>query len=210
MRNIVVPGDMVGDGNGGVIENAYVENGKLYSKVLGMYDAGKGGVVPLEGIWSPRVGDIVIGIVTNSRNAVYEVDLSYFCRSILIGSKYDRNTYKIGDVIEAIVKDIEDRKTIILSGPKPLYGGNIMEVKPTKVPRIIGKNNTMIEQISNITKTSVVVGKNGVVWLKGGNVPLATVAIRQIEEEAHTSGLTERIKGMLMEAQTAPETRQSK
>ncbi len=43
------------------------------------------------------------------------------------------------------------------------------------------------------------------VWLKGGNIALATTAIRKIEDEAHTSGLTERIKNLL-ESQPVEET----
>ncbi len=70
-----------------------------------------------------------------------------------------------------------------------LYGGTILEIRPTKIPRVIGKNNTMVQQIAAMTKSTIVVGNNGIIWLKGGNVALATEAIRKIEDEAHTSGL---------------------
>jgi exosome complex component RRP4 len=183
------------------VDNTYVENGKTYAKVMGLFERERGTVVSLEGSWSPRVDDLVVGIITNARNSVYEVDLSFFGRSILIGSKYDRHTYNPGDVIEASVKDIENRKTVILWRPRVLYGGTILEIKPAKVPRVIGKANTMVQQISALTKSVIVVGNNGIIWLKGGNVALATAAIRQIEEEAHISGLTERIKKMLDEQQ---------
>ncbi len=196
MREIVTPGDKISD-NVVRVDNTYVENGKTYSKVLGLFDSEKGTVVSLEGTWSPRVGDMVIGIVISARNSVYEIDLSFFGRALLIGSKYDRHTYNAGDVIEAEVKDIENRKTIILWRPRVLYGGNILEIKATKVPRVIGKNNTMVQQIAALTKSVISVGNNGIIWIKGGDMGLATQAIRQIEDEAHTSGLTERIKKML-------------
>ena len=38
---------------------------------------------------------------------------------------------------------------------------------------------------------------NGIIWLKGGDVELATKAIMRIQTEAHVSGLTDRIKEML-------------
>lgn len=197
MKEIVVPGELVAE-EPLRSENTYIENGKTYSKVLGLYETDKKSLIALEGIWNPRIGDVVVGIVTSARNAVYEVDLTYFGRGLLIGSKFDRQTYKPGDMVEAEVKNVEDRgKTIILWRPRTLFGGTILEIRPTKVPRVIGKNNTMIEQISKATKCSIVVGTNGTVWLKGGDIGLATIAIRQIEEEAHTSGLTERIKAML-------------
>ena len=196
MKEVVVPGEMVAETTARM-ENTYVENGKTYSKVLGLFDDEKKTLVALEGGWSPRIGDVVVGIVKAARNSVYEVNLDFFGRCLLIGSKFDRQTYKPGDVIEAEVKNIEDRTTLILWRPRNLYGGTMLEIKPTKVPRVIGKNNTMIEQIAQITKSSIVVGTNGLVWIKGGNVELATTVIRKIESEAHTSGLTERVKQML-------------
>ena len=197
-RQLVIPGEMIAS-EPVRLDNTYVENGKTFAKVLGFYESEKRQVIPLEGIWQPRIGDIVVGIVVNARNAVYEIDLSHFTRSILIGSKFDRQAYKPGDVIEAEVKDIEDRKTLILWRPRVLFGGTILEVRPTKVPRIIGKANTMIEQISKLTKCNISVGNNGIIWLKGADVPLATEAIRKIEDEAHLPGLTEKIKQMLEE-----------
>jgi exosome complex component RRP4 len=73
----------------------------------------------------------------------------------------------------------------------------ISERKPTKVPRVIGKGNTMIDQIANLTKCRISVGMNGLVWLNDGDLRLAVSALRRIEREAHTSGLTEKIKKML-------------
>ncbi len=113
MKEIVIPGDMIFD-KPTRLENTFVENGKTYSLVLGLFDKDKGIVVSLEGTWSPRIGDIVVGIVTNARNAVYEIDLTFFGRAILIGSKFDRHSYNPGDVLECEVKDIENRKTLIL------------------------------------------------------------------------------------------------
>ena len=202
MKDIVVPGDMIYD-KPIRMENAFVENGKTYSKILGILEKEKGVLVPLEGSWRPRIGDTVIGIVTESKGKVYIVDLSYFGRAILIGSM-DRfegrmEPMKEGDMIEARVKDIEDSNTIILAYPKVLNGGTFISIKPIKVPRIVGRNDTMIRQIADLTGTYIIVGKNGMVWMRGGDIALATLAIRKIENEAHTSGLTERIKKMLEE-----------
>ncbi len=202
MRRIVLPGELLAE-EPMRFDNSYMENGKTYSKVLGIYEDEKKSIVPLEGVWNPHIGDIVVGIITEVRNAVYMVDLAYFGRGILISSKYERQEYTPGTVIEAEVKNIEEKNTIILQYPKALYGGTILEVKPTKVPRIMGKANTMVSQIRDLTKTNMVVGRNGVVWMKGGNIALATSVIRQIETEAHTSGLTERIKKELESRQTS-------
>ena len=86
---------------------------------------------------------------------------------------------------------------------RKLYGGKIIDVKPSKVPRIIGKNNTMIKQLTEGTKSTIIVGMNGRIWIKGGDVALTTKAILRIQEEAHTSGLTDRIREMLEKSKKA-------
>lgn len=198
MKDIIFPGELVADSPVRV-QHSYIENGKTYSMVLGMYDRGSGSIVPLEGAWVPKIEDTVVGIVRSVRNSVYEVDLLFHGRAIIIGGKFDRFSFKAGDLVEATIKDVEDRKTIILSYPRALEGGKLLRIRPSKIPRVIGKANTMIDQITEMTKSSIVVGKNGLVWIKGGNDGLAEEAISRIEGEAHTSGLTERIKRMVQE-----------
>ncbi len=191
-----MPGDLVSDKP--VRSNyTYIEDGKTYSMVLGMIEREPLSIVPLESVWSPRIEDTVVGIVTSAKNSVYEVDLKFHGRSIIIGGKFERFSFKVGDVVEATVKDIEERRTIILSYPRLLSGGTLVSVKPAKIPRIIGRDNTMIKQIADKAKSNIVVGKNGMIWLKGGDIALATKAILTVQEEAHVPGLTERIKKLM-------------
>jgi exosome complex component RRP4 len=196
MRHIVFPGEMIVEkplrlGNG------FVENNRSYSKVLGLYGDDGSEIIPLEGVWEPHIGDIVVGIVAESRNKVYMIDLSYFKRVILVPGRFDKYELQYGDIIEAEIKDIEGNKTIVLSNPKVLEGGTILKIKPTKVPRVIGKKSTMVKQIADATNSEIVVGVNGIVWMHGGNTALAIEAILRVEREAHVQGLTERIKDML-------------
>jgi exosome complex component RRP4 len=196
MRHIVIPGEVISD-KPLRIGNAYVESGRSYSKVLGLYDSSDREVIPLEGSWEPRIGDTVVGVVSASKNKVYEVELSYFKRSILVPGKFDRYELVYGDIIEAVIKDIEGKKTIILTDPKVLGRGTMLRIKPSKVPRVIGKQSTMVKQIIEATKSQIVVGVNGIVWMSGGDTALAIRAVLKIEGEAHVTGLTERIKHML-------------
>ena len=46
-------------------------------------------------------------------------------------------------------------------------GGIIVDIAPTKVPRLIGKKGSMINMIKDKTKCKIVVGQNGLVWVKG-------------------------------------------
>jgi exosome complex component RRP4 len=196
MKSIVIPGDRINDG---VSSNgAYVEDGKNYASVMGFYDEGGKRVVPLEGMWLPKIEDTVVGVVVNAgRNNSYTIDLNTFRTGVLLLGKYSRSTLKAGEMIEAIVDRINGKKEVILSRPRELRGGIAIKVKPTKIPRVLGKANTMANQIAELTKCDMVIGSNGIVWIRGGDTALAIEAIRRIEREAHLSGLTERIKEML-------------
>jgi exosome complex component RRP4 len=61
----------------------------------------------------------------------------------------------------------------------------------------------MISTIKQETGCNVILGLNGIVLVTGKTLEdeaLATMAIRKIEDESHTSGLTDRITQMLKEA----------
>lgn len=198
MRDILTPGDLISES---VVRahNTYTYKGKTYSSVLGIKDERTGEVIPLEGSWSPRIDDSVVGIVSETKPKIYIVDLSYFGRALLIPGKYDSYEFEEGSVINAIIKDVEGKSTIILNDPKPLEGGTILSIKPKKIPRVIGKKSTMVRQIAEATGCHIVVGMNGLIWMNGGNTVLATEAILKVEREAHLSGLTDSIKKYLDE-----------
>jgi len=193
---MIIPGDLVSE-TPLRIANSFVQNGKTYSKVLGIYDDSEHTIIPLEGSWIPRLDDSVVGIITEARPKVYIVDLSYFGRALLIPGKYDKYEFQPGDIISALIKNIEGKNTIILNEPRELEGGTILSIKPKKIPRVIGKKSTMVRQIAEYTGTHIVVGMNGLIWLKDGNIALATEALLKVEREAHLSGLTDAIKNFL-------------
>ncbi len=197
MRSIVLPGDMVSDRNNMRTYNTFGERDRRYSKVLGIYDEKARDVIPLEGAWTPRIDDSVVGVVSEVKPKVYILDLAYQGRALLIPGKYDKYELAEGDVVGAMVKDIEGRQTIILKEPEILKSGTIIRIKPKKVPRVIGKKSTMITQIANATQCRIIVGMNGLIWLSGGNVALAIETLLKVEREAHTSGLTDAIKDFL-------------
>lgn len=214
---IVLPGDKISD-SPVRMENAIVEDGKTYATVIGMLDESRGAFVPLESVWYPREGDFVVGIVENAKNNVYTVSLDSPFRGLILppprprfggrGRDFGRRPEReprpeplhIGDIVSVFVKDVKreaDQIILILDRPKRLFGGRLIEVRPSKVPRIIGKASTMLQQLETGTKCTILVGLNGIVWLKGDNVALAQKAITKIQEEAHVSGLTEKVNEML-------------
>ncbi len=195
MQRIVVPGERLHD-KPIRIDNTITDNNGTYSTILGSFDEETKSLIPLEGLWQPRNGDTIVGIVDEDRGTTVTINLSAPYRGLAI-SKFIEDEIRAGDIVVATIKELEKGGTAILMRPKPLVGGKLIKVKPSKIPRIIGKANTMVKQITDSTGTSFVIGLNGIIWLKGGNIDLATAAIIKIEQEAHTSGLTERIKAML-------------
>ena len=181
--NIILPGSKIPPGLKG--NGISLEGNEAFANVVGMIDDEKGQFIPLEGLWYPKPGDTVIGTVISTHVGVYVIDLDSPYKGIIM-AKYEHTRFEEGDIV-------------MLTRPKKLYGGILLKIKPPKIPRVIGRGNTMINQITEATKSSIIVGMNGTIWLKGGDINLASEAIKIIEAEAHVSGLTDKIKNMLEE-----------
>lgn len=197
-KRILIPGDMISE-TPLKMKETIVQDGKTYATVMGVYDDVKKSFLPLESLWFPGRSDVVIGIIDSARLNSYGVDLNSLYKGIVI-SKYEETKFNIGDVIEATVRELDETNTVVLQYPKLLSGGKIIDVRASKIPRLIGKDNTMIKELTEGTHSMVKVGMNGRVWIKGGDITLATEAIIKIQQEAHTSGLTNRVKAMLQKS----------
>ena len=109
---------------------------------------------------------------------------------------------KCGGNISDIV-DVDELKKAKLGlkgrGMGKFKGGIIVNIAPTKVPRLIGKKGSMINMIKERTKCKIVVGQNGLVWVRGDKdmEQITKNIVHLIEAEAHTSGLTNRIRDKL-------------
>jgi len=78
-----------------------------------------------------------------------------------------------------------------------IEGGMLMNVNPNKVPRIIGKEGSMVKIIRNATDCNLTVGQNGVVWIKSNKIEneiLAKKIIDYIVENSVLVGLTEKVE----------------
>jgi exosome complex component RRP4 len=108
-----------------------------------------------------------------------------------------------GDAILAKVLQVDESKKLqITLNDRNLFkikGGHIIEVESTIVPRIIGKQGSMIELIKKYTRCRIFVGQNGRIWIDGDAEGIEQVlhTIKKIESEAITFGLTDRIEELL-------------
>ena len=115
MSRIVIPGEMLVE-KPLRTENAMIEDNKTFSTVLGIFNDEKGILTPLEGLWYPRRGDIVLGIVEEARLNSYNVELSSPFKGIII-AKFVETRLQRGDVVEAEVKELDESKTVVLMRP---------------------------------------------------------------------------------------------
>ena len=190
---IIAPGEEVSR-DARNIPGCYVANGKTYAAVVSLLREGR--VVPLKGLYVPVSGDYVVGIVTEARFSGYLVELHSPYEGN-ISSRETREEFKLGDVVSAKIAEVNEVNEAILVQPRTISGGTIIEIDAVKIPRVIGRSGSMLQMITDFSGTELFVGKNGRIYLRGGDVALAGQAINKIAAEAHTSGLTDRVKAFL-------------
>ena len=177
-------------------EGCYIDNGKTFVSVLSLKSEDR--IIPIKGHYLPRIGDYIIGIVSEERFSGYEINInSPFPSSI--SSRDIRETFAVGDVVSAKVRMVDEVHTAQLIEPRKLFAGRLIEVESVKVPRVIGRNGSMLALIKEYTGSEILVGKNGRIYVKGGDIALSVMALLKISSEAHTSGLTDRVKALLDE-----------
>lgn len=196
MENMILPGDLVWEREVHA-SGTCIEGGKTYATVMGMMREDK--FIPLEIAYRPKVGDNVVGIVVDERNAGYAVDLNLPYNG-MIPTKKVRITAQLGAMVYGKITFVDEVGNVDIGEVDKLPPGKIISVPPSKVPRIIGKKSSMLNQIREKTGCSVFVGNNGYIWIGArGNVQLVLKAIRLIIDRAHTSGLTDVVAKYLEE-----------
>ena len=211
-KDLVIPGQVLADDEYYSGRGTFKENGKVCSSLIGLVSLRnkKIRVIPLKSKYVPKKGDVVIGKINDVRFSMWDVDINSPYSGILPAfevfgreKKELNKVYDVGDVLFLRVGDVDEIKKAKLGlkgrGMGKFKGGIIVDIAPTKVPRLIGKKGSMINMIKDKTKCKIVVGQNGLVWVKGDEdmEQLTKNIIHLIEAEAHTSGLTNKIKNKL-------------
>jgi exosome complex component RRP4 len=216
-KQIVTPGDLLAENDYVAGDNTYKENGKIYATRVGLvdYDNRRVYVVALKAFYVPYIGDLVIGKVTDVTLGVWLIDINAPYPAVLRASDALNRPFKpqrdelssifdVGDVVIAKIVAYDRTRDPLLTvsdlGLGKVKRGQIIEVTPTKIPRVIGRQGSMITMLKQETGCQITVGQNGVILVSGKSVEdeqLAVRAIRKIAEEAHTSGLTDRITEMI-------------
>ena len=206
-RDMVIPGEAIVSGEDYLPgEGTMREGKKIISTRLGLveYVNRLVKVIPVSGVYIPRRGNNVIGKITDINFNGWQVDISapyssflstkecFFPRMIRDPEEF----LSIGDMITAKVYSIK-RKGIDLTmqdrGLHKIEGGMTITINPNKVPRVIGKEGSMVNMIKMETGCNITVGQNGIIWIKGESIDaelFAKDAVLLIAEKAHVEGLT--------------------
>ena len=224
-KQLVTPGELLAEGDYLPGDNTYLEENKVYAQRIGLVDCEnkRVNVVALRAFYVPKVGDLVIGVVIEVGFNGWTVDVKSPYTALLRASDVLSRPFKpqndelsqvlgAGDLIVAKIASYDRAHDPQLTVSEPGLGkitrGQIMRVTPTKIPRVIGKKGSMISMIKQETNCQIILGLNGVILVTGKSPEdeeLAITAIRKIEEESHTTGLTDRITQFLKEQKVKPE-----
>ncbi len=194
MKKIVIPGQKIEED---VKNHVREEDGEKYSKVYGMLykskDKGSGRIIPFSSKYIPKEGDKIIGIIESVKHGGCVTDINSAYDSFLPTDE----SYDVGDVVSAEVQEVDEVNDVTLGDERKFYGGEIIEINPVRTQRVIGKKASMVSLIKEETDSKIFVGRNGRIWIKGGDISKAEETIFKIEQEAHRTGLTEEIEEFL-------------
>jgi exosome complex component RRP4 len=216
-RRYVIPGDIIVQGNFRPLMNVVKTDNSIIATRIGVAEAGREGikVIPLSGVYIPRVNDVVIGKIVDHSSLSWEVDIqSCFSAHLPAQDVFGRDfsparddmgrQLLIGDLITARITAFDRTRDPMLTIQDKDLGkiprGEFLKISATRVPRLIGKRGSMIQTIEQATQTRVLIGQNGIIVVSGRNfegLKLAVRAIRMVEEEAHMANLTQRVKVLL-------------
>ena len=215
----MTPGDIVAEGDfkKKFYQNMILYKNKLLSTVLGVVEI-KGEeelkISPLEGSYIPQEEDLVIGFVEEINPTYVYLDIKAPYKGVLQASEIlgrPMNPLKdvlsdyvsIGDVYLARIERFDLLRDPLLTirkekGLGKITEGVLIEVNPTRIPRIIGRKSSMLEILTTETGCDLVVAANGRILIRrcptSDHEEILIRAIRIIESQPYLKGLTDKIR----------------
>ena len=176
-------------------------------------------IIPITGVYIPRRGNTIIGEIKDITMNGWMVDIGGPYSAFLplrecpgfIEQNDMENVYGIGELIVTRIFDVK-RTSIDLTMKSrerelgKIQDGMIVRVNPHRVPRVIGKEGSMINLIKNASNCYITVGQNGLIWINGENLENQAFAKRIIEyivDNTITEGLTENVEKWIVENKPA-------
>jgi len=221
-KEIVIPGEIISKGNDFLPGDWTMKQGdniiatrigivEKYDKLIK--------IIPITGVYIPRRGNTIIGEIKDITMNGWMVDIGGPYSAFLplrecpgfIEQNDMENVYGIGELIVTRIFDVK-RTSIDLTMKSrdrelgKIQDGMIVKVNPHRVPRVIGKEGSMINLIKNASNCYITVGQNGLIWINGESIENQAFAKRIIEyivDNTITGGLTEKVEKWIIENKPA-------
>ena len=210
-REIVIPGEMIAEGENYLPgEGTEKRENKIYSLKYGLLEESNKlvKVISLSGVYQARRGNVVIGKVENINFNGWMINIYTANNAFLslmevpqyVNKDGLEEVMRIGDMVVAKIWAINKRGIDLSIKSRDLgkiEQGLIIKVNPNKVPRIIGREGSMIKLIKDKTDCEITVGQNGLIWIKSDKIEnelFAKKAILFVAEKSYLSGLTQEVE----------------
>jgi exosome complex component RRP4 len=210
-RQIVIPGETIFKGDDYLPGEGTEKRGdEIVAIRFGLAEETKNlvKVIPLSGVYLPRRGNVVIGKVEMLTFNGWVIDVGTPENAFLSLMEVPRYVNKddlkevldVGEMVVAKIYSMSKRGidlSLKFPGTGRLDDGMIIQINPNKVPRVIGKEGSMISLIKDETKCRITVGQNGIIWIGGDKIEdelFAKKAIMYIAENSLMTGLTDEMK----------------
>jgi len=213
-RKIVVPGETIVEGEDYLPGDGTKRIGKeIIAERYGLAEISGRlvRIISLAGSYVPRYGNTIIGKVSDITFNGWIMDIfspyQAFISLMEVPRFVNKNElaeyFDIGDIIACRITNVK-RRSVDLSikgrGLGKLEGGITLHINSHKVPRVIGKEGSMIKMIKDATNSEIIVGQNGVIWIKSASIEnelKAKEAILFVTSKSYIEGLTEKVKEFL-------------
>jgi len=216
-RKIVVPGETIVSGDKYLPgDGAYRDGEDIVAGRYGLSEVSEKfvKVIAVSGVYIPRRGNSIIAEVVGITFNGWLLDFGGAENAFLsmmevpryINKGELREHFDFGDLVSAKVWNTNGRGidlSVKMRGFGKLEGGQLMKINPNKVPRIIGREGSMVNLIKDATGCEINVGQNGWVWIKSqsniDNEIQTRKVINFICENATITGLTDKVEKFIKE-----------
>ena len=213
----VLPGDFITTAPLRLQNNVVLEGKRIISTTIGLSDVSDDSVrvISLTGVYLPKTDDLVIGTIQYIHGNSWFADINSCYQGMLLGQDvFGRGSYPTksemeerlskGDIIFAKIANSDRQREPLISIADQSLGkidsGELVKISPAKIPRLIGKQGSMIQTIEGSTNATITVGQNGLIVVscdETNGLLKALAAIRMVDEQAHLINLTDKVKKML-------------
>ena len=218
-KRYVLPGDVITTAPLRLHGNVTLEGKRILSTAIGLSDVSYDSVrvIPLSGVYLPKVDDLVIGLIKYIHGNSWFADINSCYEGMLLakdvfgrGSNATLGEMKASldksDLILARIANSDRTREPLLSISGQNLGkidsGELVKISPTKIPRLIGKHGSMIQTIESSTNATITIGQNGLIVLKcddSAGLKKAVESIKMMDKALHNTNLEEKIQNILDE-----------